>query len=81
MSHGANTGRNTEETSRRFYTTQHPFSCGLDVHARTMSVCLLDQSGEIVLHRNMKTAPETFVKASAPYRDGTVVAVQWLFPW
>jgi len=46
-----------------------------------MSVCLLDQSGEIVLHRNMKTAPETFVKASAPYRDGTVVAVQWLFPW
>ncbi len=29
---------NKEETSRRFYTTQHPFYCGIDLHARTMYV-------------------------------------------
>jgi transposase len=72
---------NKEETSRRFYTTQHPFYCGIDLHARTMYVCILDQSGEIVLHRTMQTDPETFVKAIAPYRDGTVVAVACLFTW
>ena len=46
-----------------------------------MYVCILDQRGEIVLHRNMKTAPETFLKAIAPYREGTVVAVECMFTW
>jgi hypothetical protein len=35
----------------RFYTTQHQFYCGIDLHARTMYVCILDQCGEIVVHR------------------------------
>ena len=72
---------NQEETSRRFYTTQHPFSCGIDLHARLMYVCLLDQSGEILVHRHMKTDPETFLKAIAPYRQGIVVAVECMFTW
>ena len=72
---------NKEETSRRFYTTPHPFYGGIDLHARTMYVCLLDQSGEIVLHRNMQTDPETFLRAIAPSREGTVVAVECLFTW
>ena len=72
---------NKEETSRRFYTTQHPFYGGIDLHARTMYVCILDQSGEIVLHRNMQTDPATFLKAITPYREGTVVAVDCLFTW
>src|SRR5215475_8363198 len=72
---------NQEETSRRFYTTQHPFSCGIDLHARLMYVCILDQSGEILVHRHMKTDPETFLKAIAPYRQGMVVAVECMFTW
>ena len=65
----------------RFSTTQHPFYCGIALHARTMYVCILDQRGEIVLHRNMKPAPEPFLKAIAPYREGTVVAVEGMFTW
>jgi transposase len=72
---------NKEETSRRFYTTQHQFYCGIDLHARNMYVCILDQSGEIMLHRNMKTNPETFLKVIAPYREGLVVAVECMFTW
>jgi transposase len=72
---------NQEETSRRFYTTQHPFYCGIDLHARMMYVCLLDQSGEILVHRHMQTDPDTFLQAIAPYRQGMVVAVACLFPW
>jgi hypothetical protein len=33
----------------RFYTQQHQFYCGIDLHARTMFVCILDQSGKICL--------------------------------
>jgi transposase len=65
----------------RFYTTQHPFYCGIDLHARSMYVCILDQSGEILVHRNMKTTPEAFLQAIAPYRQGIVVAVECMFTW
>jgi transposase len=65
----------------RCYTQQHKLYCGIDWHARTMDVCILDQAGEIALHRHMKASPEAFLKAMAPYRDELVVAVACLFTW
>jgi hypothetical protein len=65
----------------RFYTNQHQFYCGIDLHARSMYVCVLGHDGEILLHRNMKAAAEPFLKAVAPYRDGLVVAVECIFTW
>jgi transposase len=65
----------------RFYTKQHLFYCGIDLHARTMYLCILDRDGEIVLHRNMKAAPEPFLKAIAPYREDLVVCVECIFTW
>jgi transposase len=65
----------------RFYTTQHQFYCGIDLHARSMYVCVLSHDGAIVLHRHMKAAPEAFLKAVAPYREGLVVAVEGIFTW
>jgi transposase len=65
----------------RFYTKQHQFYCGIDLHARTMYLCILNQDGEIVLHRNMKAAPDPFLKAIAPYREDLVVAVECIFTW
>jgi transposase len=65
----------------RFYTNPHNFYCGIDLHARSMYVCLLSYDGELLLHRNMKAAPEPFLKAVAPYREGLVVAVACLFTW
>jgi hypothetical protein len=50
----------------RFYTQQHKAYCGIDLHARSMYMCILSQDGEILLHRNMNTSPETFLKAIAP---------------
>jgi transposase len=65
----------------RFYTTQHQFYCGIDLHARSMYGCIVNHDGEILVHRNMKAAPDPFLKAVAPYRDGLVVAVEGLFTW
>jgi transposase len=72
---------NKEETSRRFYTQQHPFYCGIDLHARTMSLCILDQAGETLVHRNMTATPEALRKAIAPYRDQIVLAAECMFTW
>ena len=65
----------------RFYTKQHHFYCGIDLHARTMYLCVLNQDGAILLHRNMPAGPEPFLKAIAPYRDDIVVAVECIFTW
>jgi transposase len=65
----------------RFYTKQHQFYCGIDLHARTMYLCVLHQDGEILLHRNMPAGPEPFLKAIAPYREDLVVCVECIFTW
>jgi len=65
----------------RFDNTQHPFYCGIDLHARAMYVCILNPAGETLLHRNMKTTPDAFLKVIAPYRPDIVVAVECLFTW
>src|SRR5712664_2386438 len=55
--------------------------CGIDLHARTMSLCILNQDGEILVHRNMPAGPAPFLKAVAPYREDVVVCVACIFPW
>src|SRR3989475_4666519 len=65
----------------RFYTQQHPHYCGIDLHARTMYLCILNQAGAIVLHRNMKADPESLLKAIEPFRQDIVIAVECIFTW
>ena len=65
----------------RFYTKPHHFYWGIDLHARSMDVCLLSYDGAILLHRNMKAAPEPFLTAVAPSREGLVVAVEGMCTW
>jgi transposase len=65
----------------QFSTQQHPFYCGIDLHARTMDLCILDQAGETLLHRHMTATPEALLKAIAPYREQIVLAAACLFTW
>jgi transposase len=65
----------------RFYTQQRDFYCGIDLHARSMYLCILDRDGKIVLHHNMAAAPEPFLQAIAPYRGHLVVGVECIFCW
>src|SRR5712691_4531589 len=65
----------------RFYTQQHSHYCGIDLHARTMYLCILNQAGAIVLHRNMKSDPDSLLKAIAPFRENIVIAAECIFTW
>jgi hypothetical protein len=40
-----------------FYTKPHRFDCGIDLHARSMYVCIKSQDGDILVHRHLKAAP------------------------
>jgi transposase len=65
----------------RFYTKQHCHYCGIDLHARTMYVCILDSAGQVLVHRNLPAKPEAFLETIAPYREDLVVAVECIFTW
>jgi transposase len=65
----------------RFYTETPSHYCGIDLHAKTMYLCILDREGQILLHENIRSRPETFLAAVAPYRDDLVVAVECIFTW
>ena len=63
----------------RFYTQAHRYYCGIDLHARCMYLCILDPQRDVLLHRNLRACPETFLKAVEPYRQDLVVAVEGIF--
>ena len=65
----------------RLYTKQHQHYCGIDLHTNKMYLCILNQEGEILLHRNIKTEPATFLATIAPYRDDLVVCAECMFSW
>jgi len=65
----------------RFYTKNHQHYCGIDLHAKTMYLCILDRDGQIVLHKNMKSRPDALLAAVEPFRDDLVVGVECMFTW
>ena len=65
----------------RFYTKQHPFYCGIDLHADAMYVCFLDSTGEVVVHKSMLTRPKSFLKLIKPYRENMVVGCECMVSW
>ena len=64
-----------------FYTRQHKHDCGIDLHAGAMYVCILDQQGTKLVHKNLPTTPEAFLRLIAPYREDLVVGVECMFTW
>lgn len=64
-----------------FYNVQHKYYCGVDLHAKSMFLCVLDREGKKVLHRNIRTDREYFLKTLEPYREDIVVGAECMFSW
>src|SRR5258708_21363620 len=65
----------------RFYNRPHTYYCGIDLHVKTMYVCILDGAGQVLVHRNVPSTPAAFLETLAPYREGLVVAAECIFTW
>ena len=65
----------------KFYTKQHKYYCGIDLHARTLYVCILDSDGQVVYHKKIKTEPKALERAISPFLDDLVIAVECMFSW
>jgi transposase len=70
-----------KETMMRFYNQPHRFYAGIDLHARSLYLCVLDQDGSVLFHANLNAQPAALLAALAPFRDGLVVAAECMFAW
>jgi transposase len=57
------------------------FYAGVDLHARSLFLCVLDRDGQERLARNLPSAPAPFLKAVQPFKDGLVVGCECMHCW
>jgi transposase len=57
------------------------FYAGVDLHARSLYLVVLDTDGQTRYGRNLPAQPEPFLRAVAPFRDGLLVACACVHPW
>lgn len=64
----------------RFYNSQHGFYCGVDLHAKTLLVCVVDSPGEKRVHKNLQCQDvDTLLAALQPSRSNLVVGCESAF--
>mgnify|MGYP003525549495 FL=1 len=64
-----------------FYKLSHKYYCGVDLHSRTLYLCIVGQDGVVLLHRSLPCDPDRFLLAIAPFREDLVVAVECVYSW
>jgi transposase len=65
----------------RTYKTAHAYYCGIDLHARSLFIHVLDDKGTTRLEQNVPASPRAVLEALAPYREGLVVGCECMFAW
>jgi transposase len=65
----------------RFYDGQHGFYAGIDLHARSLHLCVLDTTGKVVKDVNIAATSDAFLTAIAAFRHDLVVGCECMFAW
>ena len=65
----------------QFYTKKHKNYCGIDLHTKTIYLCILNDEGEVLLHKEAKANPKSLMKLIKPYLDDLVITVECMFTW
>jgi transposase len=63
------------------YNTQHRFYCGVDLHARSMYLHVLDARGKTRFEEDLPAGPDEFLHAIQPFRKDLVVGCECMFAW
>jgi transposase len=65
----------------RFYTNHHKHYCGIDLHTKTMYICIVDSEGTIVFHENASVNADVLLDIIEPYLPDIVICVECIFTW
>jgi len=66
----------------KYYTSTTEFNCGIDLHARQMYICLMDRTGNKLVHTNIQGNEFAyFLKRIEPYRHSLTIVCKCTFNW
>lgn len=65
----------------RFYQPQTEFYCGVDLHARTKYLCIVDRQGNKLFHKGGRCDAKWFLRVMQPYRKSLTVATECVSNW
>ena len=65
-----------------YYSTKKEYYCGVDLHANTIYLCILNNDGEILFHQEIKCRQvDRLSRILKPYKHSLVVAAESCFAW
>jgi transposase len=66
----------------RFYNGHHTFYGGIDLHKRSLYLCVIDENRDILVHRPIKNSrTDLLLKALEPYREDLAIAAESSYGW
>lgn len=63
-----------------FYHNSHQHYCGIDLHARSLYVCILDRDGNTLVHKEIPAKPEPLLQLLDGL-DDLVIGVECMHCW
>ena len=64
-----------------FYNNAHPYYCGIDLHARLLYVCIINDRGEVLVHKKIKDDKHALMKILEPFIGNIIVGVECMHCW
>ena len=65
----------------RYLTATAASYAGVDLHATSLHLCVLDQAGTVRLSRKLKAQPQPFLDALAPFRPDVLIGCECVHTW
>jgi transposase len=64
-----------------FVKVQCHYFCGIDLHSTSMTICIMNIEGKILLRKKIPNNFTTFLRLIEPYRSSVAVALESTFNW
>ena len=59
----------------KFYTKEYKYYRGIDLHAKSLYVFILDSDAQVIYHKQIKAEPGALEGAISPFLDDLVIAM------
>jgi transposase len=64
-----------------FLNVTSKYVCGIDLHARKMSICVMDKQGKLLFRKTLDCDFSTFLECITPYVKSVTVGVESTYNW
>lgn len=64
-----------------FYKKQHNYYCGIDLHAKSLYVCIISHNNEKLLHKEIPANTESLMDLLKPFLNEIIIGAESMLCW